>query len=193
MIKENIVLPTSILLDERRFTYQERMFIYFWASRSLSHEFNFTIPQYALFRGFPLQSCASNLRSILKRLRNRKLLTFSISKDDVFVVLDQSFNLSNHDSSIYINKNEINSLPSVVSLRIFEILCCLSVNSFSITMPIDAFKKMVGIQPAMYGTNASFYNRLVKTSLIEISDNTRISVKSEFDGESLMLYVVSQM
>ncbi len=193
MIKENIVLPISILIDQRRFTYQERMFVYFWASRSLSYDFNFDILQYAAFRGFPLQSCSTNLRSILKRLKQRKLLEYSINKDAIFVRFDKSFHLDSNGEVIYLKKNEINALDSVVSLRVFEILCCISLFSFCVKVPIDTFKTMVGIKPAMYGTNAAFFSRLIKPSLKKITQHTRISVTSKFDGEDVTFYVVSQM
>lgn len=191
MIRENIVLPSTILIDNRRFTYQERVFIYFWASRSLSHDFNFTLVQYAAFRGFPSHSCASNLRSILKRLNARNLLTFSISKEDVFVKFDSSFNLDPNGSSVYIKKSEINALESVVSLRIFEILCCISTYSYCVKVSIHSLKKMIGIKQSMYSVNSLFYSRLIKPSLENISHSTKIKVASSLDGDYLTFYVIS--
>lgn len=193
MIKENIVLPSSILIDDRRFTYQERVFIYFWASRSLSHDFNFKLDQYATFRGFPIHSCSTNLRSILKRLRARDLLTYSISKYDVFLKFDESFNLDLNSNTVYIKKTEINALESVVSLRIFEILCCISTYSYCVKVSISALKKMIGIKPSMYSVNSLFYSRLVKPSLDNISNSTRIKVTSVLNGDHLTFYVLSEM
>lgn len=193
MIKENIVIPTSILIDDRRFTYQERVLIYFWSSRSLSHDFNFNLGQYATFRGFPYHSCASNLRSILKRLSTRNLLTYSINKDEIFARFDKSFNLDLNGSTVYIIKNEINALESVVSLRIFEILCCISTYSYCVKVSISAFKKMIGIKPSMYALNSLFYSRLIKPSLENISSSTRIKVTSYIDDEYITLYVLSNM
>lgn len=193
MIRENIVVPVSILIDDRRFTYQERVLIYFWSSRSLSHDFNFNLGQYATFRGFPYHSCASNLRSILKRLSARGLLSYLISKDEIFTKFDESFNLDLNGSTVYINKNEINSLESVVSLRIFEILCCISTYSYCVKVSVSAFKKMIGIKPTMYSVNALFYSRLVVPSLENISSSTRIKVTSYLDDDYVTLYVLSNI
>lgn len=193
LIKENIVIPTSILIDERRFTYQERVLIYFWSSRSLSHDFNFNLSQYATFRGFPDHSCASNLRSILKRLTTRGLLIFSINKDEVFVKFDQSFNLDLTGSMVYIKKNEVNALQSVVSLRIFEILCCISTYSYCVKVSVSSLKKMIGINPSMYGINSLFYSRLIKPSLENISSSTRIKVTSYLEEDYLTFYVLSNI
>ncbi len=193
LIKENIVLPSSILIDDRRFTYQERMFIYFWASRSLSYDFNFNLGQYATFRGFPIHSCSTNLRSILKRLRARGLVTFSIRKDEVFLKFSDSFNLDINGKTVYIKKSEINALESVVALRIFEILCCIDTYSYCIKVSIEALKKMIGIKPSMYSVNTLFYSRLVKPSLENITVSTRIKVTSELEGDHLTFYVLSNM
>lgn len=193
MIKENIVLPRSILLDQRRYTYQERVFIYFWASRSLSHEFNFSILSYAAFRGFPVQSCVSNLRAVLRRLHMRDLLKYKINKESVWVMFDPSFNLDQNSSTVYMQKNEINALSSVVALRIFELLCSLDVHTFCAKIPVESFKNMVGVQSNMYGTNSSFFVRIVKASLKNINENTKIRVQGEFDGENIILYAVSKL
>ncbi|MCP4884801.1 MAG: RepB family plasmid replication initiator protein [Flavobacteriales bacterium] len=180
-------------MDERRFTYQERMFIYFWVSRTLSHDFNFDMTQYASFRGFPMHSCASNLRSILKRLQERNFLTYVINKEQIFVHFDESFNISDPKNSVYLKKDEINSMPSVVTLRLFELLCCLSDKSCSVTISADALKKYIGIHPTMYGVNTAFFSRLVKPSLKNISQVTRIIAKATLSGDNVVFYVLSEM
>lgn len=191
MINENLILPISILLDERRFTYQERMFVYFWASRSLSHDFNFSLSQYASFRGFPIHSCSTNLRSILKRLKSRNFLTYSIKKDDIFVHFDESFILDSKGKSVYITKEEINGLSSVVTLRLFEFVCCICQDSCSIKLSIDALRKYLGIEQNMYGTNYAFFSRIIKPSIENISRLTRITLDAEFDGDQVILYSIS--
>ena len=193
MIRENVFLPKAILVDERRYTYQERMFIYFWVSRTLSHDFNFDMTQYASFRGFPLHSCASNLRSILKRLKSRQFLSYVINKDQIFVHFDESFNISNSQESVYLKKDEINALDSIVSLRLFELLCYICDKSCSVTVSADELKKLLGIGPEMYGSNSAFYSRLVKPSLKNISNSTRIMVKADFTCDEVTFYVLSEI
>ena len=73
-------------------------------------------------------------------------------------------------------------------------LSCLTMNSFSVCMPIEHFKAKIGIEPNMYASNIAFYNRLVKPSLLSITQSTKISVQSEFEKkkENLTLYVLSE-
>ncbi len=180
-------------MDERRFTYQERMFVYFWASRSLSHDFNFSLSQYASFRGFPLHSCSTNLRSILKRLKSRRFLSYSIKKDNIFVHFDESFILDSKGKSIYVTKEEINALSSVVTLRLFEFICCICQDSCSIKLNIDSLRKYLGIEDNMYGTNYAFFSRIIKPSIENISRLTRITLNAEFDGDKVVFYALFQI
>ncbi len=179
-------------MDERRFTYQERMFVYFWASRSLSHDFSFSLSQYASFRGFPLHSCSTNLRSILKRLKSRCFLSYSIKKESIFVHFDESFALNSKGKSVYIKKEEINALSSVVTLRLFEFICCICQDSCRIKLSIDSLRKYLGIEYNMYGTNYAFFSRIIKPSIENISTLTRITLNAEFDGEKVVFYALFQ-
>lgn len=187
-ISEDVYIPRSILIDHRSFTFQERLFIYFWASRALDNKFYFTYQQYMSFRDFPDISGRNNLRTLLKRMKQRELLDYSKFEDGYVVTFDQSFSMS--DPLLFKFKaSTINSL-SILQLRLLEIIYVMSSYSFCFSISLVRLLNLLGVGCKADSTAIRYFHSVVKPSLIKLSNIDTMRIKCEMLDGMVKIYVL---